>query len=200
MNLLIVDDHSVIRDGVRRLLSSNPDISVSEASSSGSALAVFRSQRPDIVLLDLNLGNSSGLELLRRLLGEDIGARVLIFSMYSQPINVLRGLKAGARGYVSKSADLDELLAAIRCVADGGQYVEQEIALHQRLANPLERLTVRELDIIRLLEEGKSLSMIADAMGVAYRAVASACDLIKGKLGLQRTADLIRLTFEMRQR
>jgi two-component system, NarL family, invasion response regulator UvrY len=200
MNLLIVDDHSMIRDGVRRLLSSNPDISVCEASSSGSALAIFRSQRPDVVLLDLNLGDSSGLDLLSRLLGEDIGARVLIFSMYSQPINVLRMLKAGARGYISKSADPDELLAAICCVADGGQYVEQEIASHQRLVNPLEHLTSRELDIIRLLEEGKSLSMIADAMGVAYKAVASACDVIKSKLGLQRTADLIRLAFEMRRR
>jgi len=200
MILLIVDDHSVIRAGVRRLFSSNPDISVCEASSSDDALAIFRAQRPDVVLLDLNLGNSSGIELLRRLLGEDVGARVLIFSMYSEPIDVWRGLKAGASGYVSKGADPDELLAAIHCVADGGRYVEQEIALGRDFVNPLERLTTRELDIVRLLGEGKSLSVIADALGVAHRTVASACSLIKGKLRLQKTADLIRLTSEMRQR
>jgi len=200
MNILIVDDHSVIRDGVRRLLSSNTDICVCEASCSGDALAIYRSQTPDVVLLDLNLGSSSGLELLRRLLGEDAGARVLIFSMYSEPIDVLRGLKAGARGYISKGADPGELLAAIRCVADGGRYVEQEIALDRHFDNPLERLTTRELDIVRLLGEGQSLSVIADALGVAYRTVSSACNVIKAKLGLQRTADLIRLAFEMRQR
>jgi two-component system, NarL family, invasion response regulator UvrY len=200
MNVLIVDDHSVIRDGVRRLLSSDTDISVCEASSSGDALAVYRSQSPDIVLLDLNLGSSSGIEFLRRLLGEDAGARVLIFSMYSEPIDVLRALKAGATGYISKGADPGELLAAIRCVADGGRYVEQEIALDGYFDNPLERLTMRELDIVRLLGEGQSLSVIADALGVAYRTVASACSVIKAKLGLQRTVDLIRLAFEMRQR
>jgi two-component system, NarL family, invasion response regulator UvrY len=105
MNVLIVDDHSVIRDGVRRLLFSNTDISVCEASSSSDALAIYRSQRPDVVLLDLNLGSSSGIEFLRRLLEEDAGARVLIFSMYSEPIDVLRTLKAGASGYISKGAD-----------------------------------------------------------------------------------------------
>jgi len=199
MILLIVDDHSVIRDGVRRLFSPNPDISVCEASSSGDALAIFRAQRPDVVLLDLNLGNSSGLDLLRRLLEEDVGARILIFSMYSEPIDVWRGLKAGASGYVSKGADPDELLAAIHCVADGGRYVEQEIALDRAFVNPLERLTARELDIVRLLGEGKSLSVVANTLGVAYRTVASASSLIKSKLGLQRTVDLIRFTSEMRQ-
>jgi len=187
----------VIRDGVRRLLSSNTDICVCETSSSGDALAIFRSQRPDVVLLDLNLGNSDGFELLRRLLGEDAGARILIFSMYSEPIDVLRGLKAGASGYISKGADPDELLAAIHCVADGGQYVEQGIALDRNFVNSLEQLTVQELDIVRLLGEGKSLAAIADTLGVTYRTVASACDLIKCRLGLQRTADLIRFAFEM---
>ena len=200
MNVLIVDDHSVIRDGVRRLLSSNTDISVCEASSGSDALAIYRSQKPDVVLLDLSLGSSSGIEVLRRLLGEDAGARVLMFSMYSEPIDVLRALKAGASGYIGKGADPAELLAAIRCVADGGRYVEQEIALDRYFDNPLERLTTRELDIVRLLGEGQSLSVIADALGVAYRTVANACSVIKAKLGLQRTADLIRLAFEMRQR
>jgi len=103
-------------------------------------------------------------------------------------------------GYIGKGADPDELLAAIHSVANGGRYLEREIVLDRRFDSPLEQLTARELDIVRLLGAGKTLSVIADALGVAYSTVASTCGVIKGKLGVPKTADLIRLTFEMRQR
>lgn len=95
MNLLIVDDRPLIRDGVRRLLSANADLSVCDTASSREALAIFRSRRPDGVLLDVNLGHCGGLELLRCVLGEDAGARVLLFSMSSEPLDVSRAFKAG---------------------------------------------------------------------------------------------------------
>jgi two-component system, NarL family, invasion response regulator UvrY len=128
MKLLIVDDHSVVRQGVRLLLSSNPDVAIYEACSGNEALTLFREQRPNLLLLDLNLSSSSGLELLGRLLKEDKAARILIFSMHSEPFYVVRALKAGASGYISKGADPSELLTAIDHVAKGGQYVEREIA------------------------------------------------------------------------
>jgi len=205
MKLLIVDDHAVVRQGVCRLLSSLSAISIYEAASAAEALGLFRTHRPNVVLLDLNLVNSSGFELLRRLLLEDRAVRVLVLSMHAEPVYVAHALKAGARGYVSKSAAADELVTAIRQVAQGGRYIEREIASQLVFAqysadDPLQQLSTREVDILRLLGEGKSLAAIAQTLGVTYKTIANSCSAIKGKLGLERTADLIRLTFELRSR
>jgi two-component system, NarL family, invasion response regulator UvrY len=203
MKILIIDDHLVVREGLRRLLSPALDVSVQEATSPGDALIAFREDRPDLVLLDLVLPNSSGLELLKRLILEDKETRILVFSMHAEPIYALHALKAGARGYVSKSAPVEELLTAVRCVADGGQYIEPEVALNiaqtrYLINDPFRELTTREIDIMRLLGEGKDLRTIAQQLSVTYKTVANACAVIKGKLGIRRTADLIRLTFQMR--
>jgi two-component system, NarL family, invasion response regulator UvrY len=205
MKILIIDDHLVVREGLRRLLSSTLDISVQEATTTQEALVAFRAHRPDLVLLDLNLPNSSGLELLRRLILEDKRARILVFSMHAEPIYVVHALKEGARGYVSKSASVDELVTAVKLVANGDRYIEREIAsdivLTRYASNdPLQQLTTREIDIMRLLGEGKDLKAISELLGVAYKTIANSCTVIKGKLGVQRTADLIRLTFEMRDK
>jgi two-component system, NarL family, invasion response regulator UvrY len=204
MRILIIDDHVVVREGVRRLLAALPDTEVFEASSAREALSLYRSKAPDILLLDLNLPNSSGFELLRRLLLENRQVKVVVLSMHAEPIYVSRTLNAGARGYVSKMASADELIAAVREVAAGGRYVEREIAAQLVVsqyggANPLEKLTTREIDIVRLLGEGKNFAAIAAALGITYKTVANACSIIKGKLGVERTSDLIRLTYQMRE-
>ena len=203
MKILIVDDHVLIREGVRRLLAAMPQASVSEAGSGREALALFKNDRPALVLLDLNLANSSGLELLRRLLLEDKAARVLVLSVHTEPIIVARALRAGARGYISKTAATDELLTAVREVARGQRYVERQIATQLAFTpsaadDPLQQLTGREVDILRLLGQGKSLAAIAELLGVANKTIANACTAIKAKLGLERTSDLIRLALEMR--
>jgi two-component system, NarL family, invasion response regulator UvrY len=203
MRILIIDDHVVVREGVRRLLTALPDTEVFEAASAREALSLYRAKVPDILLLDLNLPNSSGFELLRRLLLENRQVKVVVLSMHAEPIYVARTLNAGARGYVSKTASADELIAAVREVAAGGRYVEREIAAQLVIsqyggANPLEKLTTREVDIVRLLGEGKNFAAIATALGITYKTVANACSIIKGKLGVERTSDLIRLTYQMR--
>jgi two-component system invasion response regulator UvrY len=205
VKLLIVDDHVIVREGVRRLLAPFTDITVYEAQSAANALPAFRAHRPDVVLLDLNLPNASGLDLMRRLHMEDKSAQVLIFSMHAEPLYASRALDAGARGYISKGAAAEELVAAIRRVADGGRYIEREIAAQIVLmpkagADPLQSLTPREADILRLLADGKTLAAIAAARGVTYKTIANSCTLIKEKLGVARTADLIRLAIEMRER
>jgi two-component system invasion response regulator UvrY len=205
MKVLIVDDHVTVREGVRRLLAPFPEIVVYDAASAPDAIAIFRNNRPDMVLLDLNLPNSSGLELMRRLRQEDKAANVLIFSMHTEPLYVARALNAGARGYISKGAAAEELVTAIRRVGDGGRYVEHEIAAQMVLMphpaeDPLERLTTREADILRLLGEGKTLTAIAGARGITYKTVSNSCTAIKEKLGVAHTADLIRLAVEMRER
>jgi two-component system, NarL family, invasion response regulator UvrY len=205
VKVLVVDDHVIVREGIRRLLVPTSEFVVSEAATAKEAATAFRNTRPDVVLLDLNLPNGSGLDVLRRLLAEDKGAKVLIFSMHGEPFYVARALDAGARGYVSKSAPAAELIAAVQKVAAGGHYVEHEIAAHllvNRYSNdlPLNRLTTREADIMRQLGEGKTLASIATAMGVTYKTIANSCTIIKSKLGAERVADLIRLAIELRDR
>jgi DNA-binding NarL/FixJ family response regulator len=203
MKILLVDDHIVVREGVRRLLSDLPGVRLYEASTGQEALELFRKEHPEMVLLDLNLAGIGGLELLRRLIAEDEKVRVVVFSMHAEPIYAARALRLGARGYVSKSAGADELVTAVKRVADGGRYVEREIAgelafTQVSAEDPLQQLTTREIEILRLLGEGNSLTEIAQKVGVAYKTIANTCSIIKSKIGVERTADLIRVSLELK--
>ena len=198
MRILIVDDHAIVRDGLARLLATEGDHELRPATNGREALVTARSFRPDLVILDLNLPGLGGLELLRRLVQSCVG-RILVLSMHAEPLYARRALAAGAHGYVSKNAAPDELLAAVRRVAAGGRYVEQEIAQALALGageETLERLSPRELEIMRLLAGGASLAEIAAALGASYKTIANTCTLIKSKLGVARTSDLVRLAIE----
>ena len=205
MKLLLVDDHVLVRQGVRLLLSAIPRAEIFEAATSYEALAVFRQQSPDVVVLAISLAGASGLELLKRFLIENPNAKVLMLSMHAEAIYAARAVQAGARGYISKGASAEELVTAVLRIAEGKRYVEREIATDLAMkqfsgdGDLLERLTMREIEILRLLGEGKSLSAIASTLGVAYKTVANACSLMKSKLAVERTADLIRMALEMRK-
>jgi two-component system, NarL family, invasion response regulator UvrY len=203
MYILLVDDHAVVRAGVRRLLETVEGTSILEAKSSQDAVELWQRKRPDLVILDLNLPDSSGLELLRRLVQLDKTVRILILSMHSEPIYAARALEAGARGYVSKSAGAEEFIDAVRQVGKGGHYIEREIAAELAVAkfshrSPLDQLTTREIDILRLLGQGKSYAQIAAVIGISYKTVANSSSLMKQKLSVKTTADLIRLSVENR--
>ena len=198
MKILIVDDHAIVRDGLARLLAVDGQHEIRMAASGREALTQARTFHPDLTILDLNLPGLGGLELLRRLARADTG-RILVLSMHAEPLYARRSLEAGAHGYVSKNAAPDELLAAVRRVAGGGRYVEGEIAQAIALgagAEALDALSARELEIMRLLAAGSSLAEIADALGASYKTIANTCTLIKSKLGVARTADLVRLAIE----
>jgi two-component system, NarL family, invasion response regulator UvrY len=201
MKILIVDDHGVVREGLSRLLSVNFAAQIVEAADVESGLAVYRSERPTLVILDLNLEGPGGLEFLRRLLAGEPDAKVIIFSMHHEPVYAVRALRAGARGYVSKSAPVDELLSAVRTVGAGGKYVDRELATRIAVSpaaseDPLQALSLREVEILRLLGQGKSITAISEVLGIAYKTVANICTQMKVKLGCDRTADLIRLAVE----
>jgi two-component system, NarL family, invasion response regulator UvrY len=205
MKILLVDDHVVVRAGVRRLLATEIDVWILEAESSQEALDIFRRERPDLVVLDLNLTGSSGLELLRRLIQLDKAVKVLVLSMHSEPVYAARALQAGARGYISKSAGAEEFIDAVRQVGKGGHYIERDIAAELAVgkfskADPLDQLTTREIDILRLLGEGKSYAQIAAALGVSYKTVANSSGVIREKLAVGTTAELIRLSVESRRK
>jgi len=197
VNILLVEDHAIVRAGLRRLLSALP-ADIVECANGQDALALLRGPAPDVVILDLNLPGIGGLELLRRMLKDAPGLRVLVLTMHAEPLYAARALDAGAKGYVSKNATPDELLTAVRRVARGGRYVEAEIA--QELAvqsiaagDPLALLSERDLEILRLLAQGSSLAEIAAGLDIGYKTVANTCTQIKAKLGVARTADLVRL-------
>jgi two-component system invasion response regulator UvrY len=201
MKTLLVDDHAIVRAGLRRLLAAVPGIEIIEAATGRDALIIVRAERPDLVLLDLNLPGIGGFELLQRILTEHAAARVLVLSMHAEALYASRAMQAGARGYMSKNAAPEELLEAVRRVGDGGRYIEAEIAQElatrtQDSSHPMKQLTERDLEIVRLLGEGRSLAEIAEALGVGYKTIANTCSQIKAKLGVSRTADLVRLSFE----
>jgi len=198
--VLIVDDHMVVRDGVRRLIAPLQPEAITEAETPREALDAFRRMRPDIVILDINLRGGSGLEVLRRLHADDAKARIVVFSMYSDLVYATSARREGALGYVSKSAPSDELLTAIRRALRGETYVDCVTAATQENAaiNVAARLSTRELEILHMLGEGQSLNDIASGLGVAYKTIANSSTRIKEKLGLERTSDLIRFAVETR--
>jgi two-component system, NarL family, invasion response regulator UvrY len=202
VKVLVVDDHAVVRDGLRRLLVTLQNVEIFDAATGREALAFVQRQQPDLILLDLHLPGIGGIELLRRLISMSPNVRILVFSMHAETMYAARALQAGARGYVSKNASPEELQIALHRVIEGGRYVEreiaQELAVHGPVdADPWDRLTERDLEILRLLSEGRSLAQIAAAIGVSYKTVANICTQIKAKLGVTRTADLVRLSIEM---
>lgn len=198
--ILLVDDHALVRAGLMRLLSTIWQGEIQEAATGRDALAAVRMARPALIILDLNLNGLGGLELLRRLIQAGAGP-ILVLTMHAEPLYARRALEAGAAGYMTKNATPEELLLAVRRVTAGGRYVEAEMA--QILAAPgpgrgqnLDNLTARELEIMRQLAAGAGLAEIAQAVGVGYKTVANNCVQIKSKLGVSRTADLVRLAIE----
>ncbi|WP_243429822.1 response regulator transcription factor [Acetobacter sacchari] len=195
MKILLVDDHAVVRAGLAQLLSASLGAQVFEASDENSALDWLRRCRPELVIVDLGLPGAGGLWLLTRL--RDMGLRCLVLSMHAEAIYARRALDAGACGYISKNIDASELLHAVKQASEGRIYVEKPIAeqlsLHSDvLGRDFGKLTARDLDLIRLLSEGKTLSEIAACVDISYKTVANAMSLIKTKLGVSSTADLLR--------
>ena len=119
MDILLVEDHPIVRDGLKRLLSAIPAAAVREETTGRGALAAVRARRPDLMILDLNLPDIGGLDVLGRLKREDPPFRVLVLTMHGEPIYAVRALEAGARGYLSKGAAPDELMMAIKAVSQG---------------------------------------------------------------------------------
>jgi DNA-binding NarL/FixJ family response regulator len=204
MKILIVDDHPIVRAGLRRLLANDSEFELREAATGKEALAVFRLYRPDLVILDLNLPGVGGLELIKRFTLEKTDARIIVLSMHDDPLYALRALQTGASGYVSKNAPPTQILEAIGRVADGQTFVSPELAQELAVLNvrapshPLADLSRRDLEVLRLLGEGRSLQQIADSLGLSYKTIANNCGQMRAKLGVRRTADLIRLAVQNR--
>jgi two-component system invasion response regulator UvrY len=204
MRILIVDDHPIVASGCRALLAGDADVTILEASNAETGEGAFIAEHPDVCVLDINLPGVSGFELARRILARDATARIIMFSMNDDPIFAARAIETGAKGYVSKSGDPGDLVEAIRKVGDGGVFLPAAIAQSIAFAgtglaeNPLAKLTQREMEILRLLGAGKSLSEIAWLINASYKTIANTSSIMRQKLGLRSSSDLVRFAIESR--
>jgi len=184
------------------VLADEPDIVILEAADAEGAERIFLAERPDICIVDINLPTVSGFELARRILIHDAAARIIMFSMNEDPAFVARAIEAGAKGYVSKTGDPNDLAEAIREVGNGGVFLPPAIARSIAFAgpavakSPLSKLNSREMEILRLLSSGKSLSEIAWLIHSPYKTVANTSSIIRQKLGVKTSAELVRLAIE----
>jgi DNA-binding NarL/FixJ family response regulator len=199
IQVLIVDDHTIFRSGVRRLLEDEPDLRVAaEASQGAEALELVRAKAFDIVLLDINMEGRSGLDVLASLRALARCPPVLMLSMYPEEQYALVAMRAGASGYLAKDAEPAEMVRAIRSVAVGGQYLSVRAAtqVREQLRGlderpPHQRLSVREHQIMLMTIRGMSGTEIAEEMMISVKTVSTHRANLLAKLGLGSTAELV---------
>lgn len=194
--LFLVEDHPVVREGLRMLLDAAGDLRVVGAAASASgALEALRAAPPDVVLLDLDLGGEDGLEQLPRVLEAAPGARVLILTAVRDPGRDEAAFLAGARGFVRKEAPADELLRAIRTVAAGGLWFDPRTVGAARAqgtsADPLAALTARERDVLRLVGEGLRNEEVARRLGISEKTVRNHLTAVFDKIGVSGRLELV---------
>lgn len=202
MKLLVVDDHAMIRAGLRQMCADDPawrTATILEAQDGAAALAHQKKERPQVTILDLNLPGLGGLELLRQMLVADPAARILVFSMHEDAALTERAIQLGARGYVTKSNAPEVLARAVVEVASGRLFLSADVAqaiAASKLAgedNPLKILTAREFEIFRLLVTGRSATDIAGILNLSAKTVANYHTLIKQKLRVTGDVELVLL-------
>ncbi len=201
--ILIVEDQPITRYGLARLIGSEPDmIEVGQATDRASALELFATSHPDLVIVDLHLGQDDGLELVKELLGRRSDVSILVFSFMDEALFAARALRAGARGYLMKDAPAEVILAAIRGVLCGEIRVSKRIsdAALRRVAglacgeadSPLAQLSAREIQIFLLLGRGCDTHQIAEQLFISVHTVLAHREHIKNKLRFERSKDLLR--------
>ncbi|MEO3714343.1 response regulator transcription factor [Roseateles flavus] len=198
LRILLVDDHPLVREGLRSRLQTEPGYEVvAEAGSADEALIALRQAAPDLALLDVGLRQGSGIELARALLAQTPALRVLMFSMYDNPEYVQRALEAGASGYVLKDASVEALLAAIEAVRAGGTYLSPGLTRRMfRAQAPKPVLSPRESEILSALARGETSKDIARRLDLSVRTVETHRQNIKRKLALDTPAELLRYALE----
>lgn len=196
IRVLIADDHVVVREGTRKILERDAELTVvGEAADGDAAVALAERLEPDIVLMDLSLPGMSGIEATRRIRSRREAARVLILSVYDDEDYVVAAIEAGASGYLSKAASAPELTAAIRAVADGAVVfhagLAQNLLARSRRPGPTEILTPRELEILSRASEGKKTQDIAAQLAVSVRTVEADLSSIFAKLGVSSRTEAV---------
>jgi two-component system invasion response regulator UvrY len=198
IQVLLVDDHAVVRTGFRLLLQSQPDINVmAEAQSGEAACQLYAELNPDVVVMDLGMPGMGGLEALRRIRARNSAARVLALSAHDDPMHARRALREGALGFLSKRSAPETLIEAIGTVAAGRRYIDPNLAQKLALAeiegatrSPIEQLSEREFEVFMRLAGGATVQKIADDLKLSASTIGTHLYNIKQKLGVVNQSEL----------
>ena len=197
--IVLVDDHAVVRAGVRRLLEQEPLFEViGEAESGEKAYQIFGELKPDVMVMDLSMPGMGGLEAIRRILMRYEKAKILVLSMHEDLSFANQALKLGAKGYLIKNTLADDLVKSIETVSNGEVFLSAEIAKKMAMQSisgdkdPIHELSAREFEIFRLLAEGLDIDGIASTLNISSKTVSNYQTMIKQKLDIKSPVELIR--------
>ena len=203
INIILADDHAVVRAGVRRLLEQEPLFDViGEAESGEKAYQLFGELNPDVMVMDLSMPGMGGLEAIRRILMRDEKARILVLSMHEDLSFANQALKLGAKGYLIKNTLGDDLVKAIEAISQGDIFLSDEIAKKIAMQSitgaqdPIHTLSAREFEIFRLLAEGLEVDAIATTLNISPKTVSNYQTMIKQRLNINSPVELIRFAIK----
>jgi DNA-binding NarL/FixJ family response regulator len=205
--VMIVDDHPMMRQAIVNVLSDQTDLEVcGEAQDAASAVTVFKREMPDVVIVDLTLRNSHGLELIKQLRAQSATVKLLVYSMHEEKFYAERAIHAGANGYLNKGASADQVITALRSVLDSHMHLSAEAMTHmlrQRGAcgrsdanTPIQMLSDRELEVFEHLGRGANTRQIAERMNVSTKTIDVYRQRIKAKLNVTDNNELVRIAVE----
>jgi two-component system, NarL family, invasion response regulator UvrY len=202
--IVLVDDHAVVRAGVRRLLEQEPLFEViGEAESGEKAYQIFGELKPDVMVMDLSMPGMGGLESIRRILMRYEKAKILVLSMHEDLSFANQALKLGAKGYLTKNTLADSLVKSIETVTQGDVFLSDEIAKKMAMQSisgnqdPVHELSAREFEIFRLLAEGLDIDAIASTLNISSKTVSNYQTMIKQKLNINTPIELIRYAIKV---
>jgi len=199
ISVLLVDDHAVVRAGYKTYLAlSNRIEQIYEADRGETACQLYTQHLPDLVVMDLSMPGIGGFETIRRLLVRDPSCKILVFSIHNELVYVTRALKAGAKGYITKSSVPETLVTAVCKISQGGTYVEPELAqqlavslaMDQDESEKIKQLSPREFDVFCLLANGYTVRKAAEKLCLSYKTVCNHGTAIKEKLGVETLTEL----------
>jgi DNA-binding NarL/FixJ family response regulator len=205
--IMVVDDHPVLRRGMATLISQQDDFHVcAEADNAQAALEAMRHHHPDVALVDITLPGTDGLELIKLMLAEQPKLRILVVSMHDESLYALRSLRAGAKGYLMKSEALEQIVTALRKLLAGDLYVTPRFSerlvfkaiqsLDGGMGSPVDRLSDRELEVLRLLGKGLGTRDIARTLHLSVKTIETHRAHIKEKLGFKEAAEMVRFAID----
>ena len=203
ISVMLVDDHMVVRAGVRRLLEAANEFEiVAEAESGEQAYELFPKLEPEITLMDLNMPGMGGIEAIIRIRNRYPTAKIIVLSMYEHGPFIVQAMKAGAKGYLTKSSLGDELIKAAKLVAQGRNFMSSSVAQNFAIdsvtkpQNPFDELSAKEFEIFRLIAQGKEIDEIADALKLSEKTVANYQSILKKKLNVSNSIEIVKLALQ----
>ncbi len=202
--VLVIDDHPIVLQGCQRVLEDAGATSIRLASNPVEGIRAYRAERPDLIFVDLAMKNGVlvGLSFIRRLRTHDQTTPIIVLTMHEDPVIASHALRVGANGYILKDTSSGDILKAMQVVRQGKTFLSHAIASAIAVmeikgrSNPLQSMTLRELQTLELIAQGKSYGAIAEELHVSYKTVANTCSQIKSKLGVKSLPEMMRIAID----